>query len=72
MARAQRVSSAPRSAVLYVYNPNTVDPAPIEPAPDSLIVLVPTSSSDLDAVRTFMADAARTMGLSFKESVAGR
>lgn len=72
MAKAQRVHSAPRTAVLYVFDPDKVDPAPVEPSPDSLVVLVPTGSFDLDALRAFMADAARSMGLTFKESTAGR
>lgn len=59
----RRINSAPRSAVLYVYDPNTETPSPVDPAPDSLIVIVPATYESLDEIKAFFTDAARAMGL---------
>ena len=59
-----RINAAPRSAVLYVYDPNTEVPAPVEPAPDSLVVILPVDLADLDAIKAFVREAATVMKLS--------
>lgn len=46
MANPRRVHAAPRSAVLYVYDPSQEVPQ-VEPAPDSLVVVVPSDASDI-------------------------
>jgi hypothetical protein len=49
--------------VLYVYDPANEPPLPVEPAPDGLVVIVPSSVADLDHLKTFFIEAARTLGL---------
>lgn len=63
MAETRRINTAPKSAVLYIYDPSTTEPL-VEPAPNSLVVVVPSDATDiLDTVEQFFSDAAKTLRL---------
>lgn len=63
MAEPRRVHAAPRSAVLWVYDPDREAPQ-VEPAPDSLVVLIPSTATDVRAqLEEAFHTAAEAMGL---------
>ena len=63
MADTRRITAAPRSAVLYVYDPERTAPTPVSPASNSLVVVLPSDALDLETYRQFFVDAAVAMGL---------
>jgi hypothetical protein len=66
----RRIHAAPRSAVLFVYDPATVEPIP-EAAPGGLIVVLPSSlGAELaDEVQAFFREFARLNRLKLPPSL---
>lgn len=63
MTALRRINSAPRTAVLYIYDPASEEPL-VEPSPGSIVVVVSSGSTDiLEQVEQFFDEATKVMGL---------
>lgn len=69
MAESKRVHCPPKTAVLYLYDPNGEAPLPVEPAPGGLLVILPSSSENLDEIKAFFGRAAAELGLALPKGV---
>lgn len=62
MPEVRRVHASPKSAVLWIYDPEQEVPQ-VEPAAGGLVVVVPSGADNLQDIQTFFTQAAKELGL---------